>query len=478
MSSRDSPKAIGLTSVLEKQRAPRDSQVIHVEDEMDEKPCVANPGLHHSGKENLPLNPKLECQKNNSASVWLREVDQLKKQLVVEQRLRAQAEAQLSQQQETQTGEGEPRSDEEEVCKLREQVRMLRAKLLEFSDQRLRELELSEQEFRQLSRENESLRSALRTTDKEGCKLERLRHVEEDLNQKMAAVCKELDRLQRQTAKSEAKVSKSTGKPEEGGEKEGDAEQLLQQNAELLLTVQQLKQDAELLELENRTLRELTTTVEDERSRPTQHSQLLGQAHNNKQKARFTALLKEENAHLQRELKKVRNSLRQLQMSSRNENLVEALMPLAGLQPRLGGTANTATGAVPAVVDAENQPRTPCRSSRRRSVSAHSTCLRDDLSAATPSRATEGLQKRCREYERVLESLSIDFRHFLLLVERVLSAGGTLPGAVSVRGPGRQESVMAGKEDVSHLLRQLRDALARELQHSKAQPGSCTSTEG
>eukprot|EP00928_Gymnodinium_smaydae_P019902 TRINITY_DN17669_c0_g1_i1.p1 TRINITY_DN17669_c0_g1~~TRINITY_DN17669_c0_g1_i1.p1 ORF type:complete len:617 (+),score=171.59 TRINITY_DN17669_c0_g1_i1:67-1917(+) len=349
-----------------------------------------------------------------------------------------------------------------EPAKLQEEVGNLRAKLVALTEKRLEEINRTESQIKRLADDNHRLRSERNDLrkQKDVVATTAVASAEADIDLATPGIDGQLveDRSNRQQCglmRSKSVICVRTRRAEETACDVHEVERLLTQNRELVLTVQQLKQDSELLEAENRSLRELAAACEDVHSKVAgQNAHIMGHV-NHKQKIRYMVQLKEETAQLRAELKKTQKRLLQMQASKKSENLVDALLPLAGLQPR--GVSGFAS-----------EPRTPRRAmqSTPRGV------------GASELRGPEA-DRRCRQLERMLESIAIDFRHFISLVERVLSAAGprSTPGVVSVGGPGRQESAT---EDVPHLLRQLREVIAttRQQAPAEARPETASPTRG
>lgn len=161
-----------------------------------------------------------------------------------------------------------------------------------------------------------------------------------------------------------------------------DAQDQSLQNRELLFTVQQFKQDCEMLEAENASLRDTVATFEESLERVTgQHAKLIGHV-NHKQKIKYTIKLKEENAHLRDELKKSRK----LQLSSeanKHGGLLEALPSLATLSQTCAAQRQRSPGVRP--VDAW---------------------------------IAQGLSQT---QQSLIEAISLDFLHLRALIERAVS---------------------------------------------------------
>ncbi|CAE7513280.1 unnamed protein product [Symbiodinium natans] len=99
------------------------------------------------------------------------------------------------------------------------------------------------------------------------------------------------------------------------------------QNRELCLSLRQFKQDCEMLEAENLSLKEALACMEEDLHRVSdQHAQLVGHV-NHRQKIRYTMKLKEEINRLHGDLKKARQRIVQLEVNKESDSLFEALAP-------------------------------------------------------------------------------------------------------------------------------------------------------
>jgi len=128
-----------------------------------------------------------------------------------------------------------------------------------------------------------------------------------------------------------------------------DMDDLRLRNRDLLSTVEQFTQDCELLEVENRRLRESATNFESEKERADgERAKLMGHS-NPKQKIKYTVKLHEENNRLREDYQKLRKQCSRLEASKRG-NLCEDLPSLFALslagssQHRSSTTSSVAAG--------------------------------------------------------------------------------------------------------------------------------------
>jgi len=186
-------------------------------------------------------------------------------------------------------------------------------------------------------------------------------------------------------------------------------QELLSQNRELALTLQLFKQDCELLSAENKSLHESLAAFEANLDRVTsQNAKLLGHS-NHRQKIHYTFKLKEENGRLREELRRAQHKVLQLEGSRRGQDLVDALAPFSA-EPRQGRRSAPNLAAL-----ATAPAAAPARQAKRRAEGPEA------------QRPAEEAQRRCRAQERILERVSLDFRHFTALIERAVS--DEAPGA-------------------------------------------------
>jgi len=173
------------------------------------------------------------------------------------------------------------------------------------------------------------------------------------------------------------------------------------QNRDLLLTARQLHQECEMLETENRSLKEANEYFIDELD---QHANNIGHT-NHKQKIRYTLKLKEELNRLFMELRKSRQRILHLETTHANFGVL-------GSRSRENHSVrrhSTGTFASPrrASPNQKGSPRTsPC---------------------ASPGRDEASVQHRAEEFEHAchlqivaLEKLNADHQHLKTLVERVV----------------------------------------------------------
>lgn len=187
-----------------------------------------------------------------------------------------------------------------------------------------------------------------------------------------------------------------------------EGSELRLQNRELCLSLRQFKQDCELLESENLSLKEALTCMEEDLHRVSdQHAQLVGHV-NHRQKIRYTMKLKEEINRLCSELKKARQRIVQLEVSKESESLFEALASVVGtpLPPR---------------------PKRPARASppvmphRRAAVGAKVKGNKGDESDLRLAEA----EQLCMLQQSALDRISMDFQHLKALIERVVMLADT-----------------------------------------------------
>eukprot|EP00930_Biecheleria_cincta_P073918 TRINITY_DN61178_c0_g1_i1.p1 TRINITY_DN61178_c0_g1~~TRINITY_DN61178_c0_g1_i1.p1 ORF type:complete len:565 (-),score=133.14 TRINITY_DN61178_c0_g1_i1:11-1705(-) len=183
--------------------------------------------------------------------------------------------------------------------------------------------------------------------------------------------------------------------------------ELLQRNRELLLTIEQFKQDCEAAERENASLRDTVASFEQSLERVAgENAQLMGHV-NHKQKIRYTMKLKDENLRLREELRQAKHKAATRDAtSSRCEGLFEALAAAAAF----ARDSTTAAGHSPAA--ATQKTASPARAGAGR-LSSSSGSSRVDAPLAC--------LLRCEEQERVLESVRLDFLHLRTLIERAVS---------------------------------------------------------
>jgi len=184
------------------------------------------------------------------------------------------------------------------------------------------------------------------------------------------------------------------------------------QNRDLLLTTKQLHQECEMLETENRSLKETNEYFIDELD---QHATNIGHT-NHKQKIRYTLKLKEELNRLFMELRKSRQRVLQLEASQINCGLPGSRTYEQRPSPQRSGREgqsvrrhSTGTFSSPrrASPNGKGSPRpSPCASPGRHEVSAH--------------HRAEETEHACHLQIVALEKLSVDHQHLKTLVERVV----------------------------------------------------------
>lgn len=187
-----------------------------------------------------------------------------------------------------------------------------------------------------------------------------------------------------------------------------EGSELRLQNRELCLSLRQFKQDCELLESENLSLKEALTCMEEDLHRVSdQHAQLVGHV-NHRQKIRYTMKLKEEINRLCSELKKARQRIVQLEVSKESESLFEALASVVGtpLAPRPKRPAPRASPVMP---------------HRRAAVGSK---LKGNKGDDSDLRLAEA-EQLCMLQQSALDRISMDFQHLKALIERVVMLADT-----------------------------------------------------
>lgn len=224
------------------------------------------------------------------------------------------------------------------------------------------------------------------------------------------------------------------------------------------------KEDCELLELENCSLKESNAIFEASLERISgQHARLMG--HNNhKQKIQYMLKLKDENGRLRRELKESRHRALQLDSNRRSCNLIDALAPLGSSS--LSPTSEHSVVPLPKrrsigqyTPKHSNAASTLCAQIPRRSLSG----------PAIPEGSKENsrvlkLERRCHLQNRNLERIGLDFQHFRALIER----------AITLSDPIVESSRSVADSDVASLLQQLRAVVAKRAPagHAEGERGT------
>lgn len=199
------------------------------------------------------------------------------------------------------------------------------------------------------------------------------------------------------------------------------------QNRELTLTLRQFRQDLEILEAENTSLREASAIMEDDLDRVTGcHAELLGHV-NHRQKIRYTMKLKEEIGRLIAELKKARRRIVQLEVGRDSENLIEALSSFSSLS---GKTKEPRCARLQGLA----QPRRCAKATRQSRGPDEDVRL-------------EEVERKCEMQQNVLESITVDFQHVKALIERVVMLADT-------------ERRCGGQGSFAALLQRLREVIA------------------
>merc|ERR1719223_344096 len=255
------------------------------------------------------------------------------------------------------------------------------------------------------------------------------------------------------------------------------SEELSVQNRELVLTVHQFKQESELLEAEGQSLRKRLAIFEENLDRVTgQNAQLMGHA-NHRQKIHHTMQLKEELCQLHMKLRKAHDRIVRLQVDKWGGDFLEALASLCrhgealGSLCRSGQQANHGGGgAGHSAVHSEAELqllRPPSRATSEKGSPGHlcASTVQAQTSKTpeakvspqkrpeprlkiqrTPSNpqlrqanavkgATDAnalqqqlrvVERRCFLQKKAFERVSVDFMHFVALLERTvfLADGG------------------------------------------------------
>ncbi|CAJ1457310.1 unnamed protein product [Effrenium voratum] len=174
------------------------------------------------------------------------------------------------------------------------------------------------------------------------------------------------------------------------------------QNRELCLSLRQFKQDCELLESENLSLKEALGCMEDDLHRVSdQHAQLVGHV-NHRQKIRYTMKLKEEINRLCGELKKARQRIVQLEVSKESDSLFDALASVVGERPKPRGA----------------------RLSVRPRRAPGKTTSRVPGTPDGEARLAEA-EQLCMLQQSALDRISMDFQHLKALIERAVMLADT-----------------------------------------------------
>ena len=212
-----------------------------------------------------------------------------------------------------------------------------------------------------------------------------------------------------------------------------EGSELRLQNRELCLSLRQFKQDCELLESENLSLKEALACMEDDLHRVSdQHAQLVGHV-NHRQKIRYTMKLKEEINRLCSELKKARQRIVQLEVSKESESLFEALASLVGspLPTRTKRPGSRGSFVLP----------------RRASAGSGMKMKVGNKGDDADLRLAEA-EQLCMLQQSALDRISMDFQHLKALIER----------AVMLADTERRNGVAGG--NFAALLHRLREIIA------------------
>eukprot|EP00441_Pelagodinium_beii_P016725 CAMPEP_0197668244 /NCGR_PEP_ID=MMETSP1338-20131121/68704_1 /TAXON_ID=43686 ORGANISM="Pelagodinium beii, Strain RCC1491" /NCGR_SAMPLE_ID=MMETSP1338 /ASSEMBLY_ACC=CAM_ASM_000754 /LENGTH=857 /DNA_ID=CAMNT_0043247633 /DNA_START=62 /DNA_END=2635 /DNA_ORIENTATION=- len=238
-----------------------------------------------------------------------------------------------------------------------------------------------------------------------------------------------------------------------------EGSELRLQNRELCLSLRQFKQDNEVLEANNLSLKQALTIVEEDLDRVTgHHADLMGHT-NHRQKIRYTMKLKEETNRLCGELKKARQRMLQLEMSKESESLFEALASVVGTQITPSPTLKRRPPASACTsIQGTPRPSRPAAAIRRTPGSA--ACAGMSIKSSPPRGQGLGLEdfedqmrleeaeRRCEMQQHALERISVDFQHLKALIER----------AVLLADTERRKGVSGG--NFAMLLQRLREIIA------------------
>lgn len=217
------------------------------------------------------------------------------------------------------------------------------------------------------------------------------------LEQKLAEQAEELLRARKEAATLRAENGKQTEQlikdavtavntakgthPAADGDAFKDAQDLRVRNRELLLTVEQFKQECEMLEVDNRSLQESVAAFEENMDKVAGDNAKLSGHVNHKQKIKYTMKLKDEVTSLKESLKSQHKKFLTLEASKRG-SILEALPSLCAL------------------------------SQAKRSVVAFGSGY------STP---TAEMRKLSEEHESTVEAVVQDFLHLRALIERAVS---------------------------------------------------------
>jgi len=222
---------------------------------------------------------------------------------------------------------------------------------------------------------------------------------------------------------------------------EREAEDLHQQNAQLLISFQQFKMELEMTNGENQTLQETLNMYEMNLEKATdQNAQLSGHA-NPKQKIRHMVNLKEENKELREQLKKASQRITQLGVSRKGEGLLEALASFShahglghdqlSVAPSTCGRSVAETpGPATSKGGVDKTPKRPGTPTRKAPLSARGA--RNPRSEAEEQMRREDEERRLQMQERAVERVQTDFQHFIALIERACGLEDSSPNPAAL----------------------------------------------
>jgi len=392
----------------------------------------------------------------------------------------------VAQEQQLEVAQSKATATEAEVTEARATVQAQHEQLmvrdLEMKE-RLEDMELTVERLKALQQYTEGLESDLDGSREAAEENEALR---QGLEASLKAARGDLHEERRRAEDHLARTLELAQELEEFSLVGGPSEELRTQNRELVLTVNQFKRDAELLDAEARGLKDRLAVFETDLERVQgQHAELTGHI-NHKQKIKHTMQLKEEISSLRTKLTQAYQRITKLEVDNFGVDFFEALASLGmslcqgelsqayqtscqngnlggGCSPRL-----TTLAAPRSWGGSVDHPRASAVTPyRQRKASTGQFSGRGSPSGGGALVAAEQLQdfaalavqyqnmeRRCFLQQRALEKVSIDFGHFLALIERsVFLAEGGASGEPGVSSPKVQRSL-------PDLMRKLRDVIA------------------
>lgn len=194
-----------------------------------------------------------------------------------------------------------------------------------------------------------------------------------------------------------------------------------EQNRELVLTVHQFKLECELLDAETCDLKDRLAVFETDLERVQGENAVLSGHINHKQKIRHTLRMKEEIDELRTKLSFAYKRIAKLEVGNFGCNFFEALASLGmclgeGGQPEPLNASPKDTGR-----SLEQQLYTsPTPQRRRASANGRYTATGSVVVELTNNKKVQELEKKCALQQRALERVSIDYCHFVALIERTV----------------------------------------------------------